>query len=142
MASQISFGPEEVLMNNMQFAGLVDFSIEHAERSVAAQNRSILDRMKALRELCWPGRGIDIAEDIPLIDDQKFWCEQFFDLARAIFDRSIGDHTHSFWQAGYIHRAMGVAYLFQRAVRTVDERWSPDCLDYREFDRVVNRIER
>lgn len=140
MASQISFGSEEVLLNNMQFAGLVDFAIEHAERSIAEQDLPIVDRMKTLREVCWPGRGIDIAEDIPLIDDRKFWCEQFFDVARAIFDRSIGDHTHSFWQAGYIHRAMGVAYLLQQAVRTVDEKWTPDCLDYREFDRIVNGI--
>ena len=87
----------------------------------------------------WPGRGIQIEDDFPDIEEQKFWARVFLDTAREIFDRRIGIHEHSFWQAQCIWQAYGAGQLFVDAVRDTDRRWLPDCRDYREFDLVVNK---
>jgi hypothetical protein len=143
MASQIKFKVEFVLVNNMQFARLIDFGIEIADQTATTEERPFVERMKKMRdESFWPGRGIDIAEDFPTIPERKFWSRVFFDASRAIFDRRVGVHEHSFWQAQSIHQAHATALLFESAVRNVEPRRAADTLDRREFDRVVNGIKR
>jgi hypothetical protein len=98
MACMIIFKEQSVHLNNMQFAGLIDFGIEIAERLSKAEDRLFIDHMKKMRnEVFFPGRGILIAEDFPALDEQKFWSCMFYEVSRAIFDKKIGVHVHSFW---------------------------------------------
>jgi hypothetical protein len=142
MACQITFKEQFVQVNNMQFARLIDFGIELGEQAAEDGERPFVERMKKMRDECFfPGRGIDIDEDFPEISERKFWSRIFFDLSRAIFDRKVGLHDHSFWQAQAIHQAHAAGLIFEYAVRDNEPRWSADTLDRREFDKVVNRIE-
>lgn len=141
MASQIAYKDKEVPTNNMQFSSLIDFVIQVGRMTArdAAEERYV-DRMSQLQETeFWPGRGIQIEEDFPNVEEQKFWARVFLDTAREIFDRRIGSHEHSFWQAQCIWQAYGAGKLFVAAVRDTDRRWLPDARDYREFDLVVNK---
>lgn len=65
----------------------------------------------------------------------------FYDTSRAIFDRKIGVHDYSFWQAQAIHQAHATGLLFEYSVRESEPRWSAETIDRREFDRIVNGIE-
>ena len=142
MACQIAFKKEIVLVNNMQFARLIDFGIEIAEQTAIGDELPIVERMKRMRDECfWPGRGIDIVEDFPGLQERRFWSRVFLDASRAIFDRRIGAHEHSFWQAQAIHQAHATGLLFEHAVRDIEPGWSADTLDRRQFDKVVNRTE-
>jgi hypothetical protein len=142
MTCEITFKDHSVELNNRQFANLIDFAIAIGERS-AASGGPYVDRMKKMRdEFFWPGRGIAIEEDFPDISERKFWSCVFFDASRAIFDRTVGVHEHSFWQARAIHQAHSAGLLFELAVRDTEREWSADTIDRREFDRVVNGIER
>ena len=142
MACRITFKEQFVRLNNMQFARLIDFAIQVAERTGRPEDAPFIERMKRLNnEVFWPGRGINIPADFPDRTEQKFWCRVLFDTSRAIFDRQIGKHEHSFWQAQAIHQAHATALLFQEVVRESEPQWSADTLDHREFDRVVNRKE-
>lgn len=139
MACEIEFKDRTVRLNNRQFSTLIAFAIEIAECTVAGGESVYLDRMKELNHSCfWPGRGIDIQEDFPDLDERKFWSRVFLDTARAIFDRSIGHHDHSFWQVQAIYQAHGTGLLFEYAVRESERQWSADSIDRREFSRVVN----
>jgi hypothetical protein len=140
MACQITFKELFVQLNNMQFGRLIDFGIQIAERTARPEDAPFIERMKRLnKEEFWPGRGFDILTDFPDRTEQKFWCRVFFDTSRAIFDRQVGKHEHSFWQAQAIHQAHATALLFQEAVREGELQWSADTMDCREFDRVVNQ---
>ncbi len=139
MACQITFKRQWVQLNNRQFSRLIDFAIEIAERTATPDDVAFVERMKKLNDECfWPGRGIEIEEDFPDITERKFWCRVFFDTSRAVFDRTIGLHEHSFWQAQAIHQAHGTGLLFEYAVRDTESRWSADTIDRREFDEIVN----
>jgi len=135
MACTITFKQGFVQLNNMQFNRLVDFGIQIAERTARPQEAPFVERMKRLKnEEFWPGRGIDILADFPDRAEQKFWSRVFFDTSRAIFDRRVGQHEHSFWQAQAIHQAHATAILFQEVVRESEPQWSADTLDGSEFD--------
>ncbi len=139
MASQIAYRDREVLVNNRQFSNLVDFAIETAEKSAGEDAAAWTERMKKLRDVeFWPGRGIDIEEDFPDVEERKFWARVLYDTARGIFTRSTGHHEHEFWQAQAIHQAYASAILFQDSVREVEPRWSAESIDRIEFDEVVN----
>ena len=143
MACAISFKQEVVQLNNMQFARLIDFGIEIAERTVSSEERQFVEHMKKMRdESFFPGRGISVEQDFSSVGEQKFWSRIFFEVSRAIFDRKIGVHDHRFWQAQAIHQAHAAGLLFEDAVRAVEPRWFADTLDRREFDKYVNGIER
>jgi hypothetical protein len=143
MACQIIFKTSFVQLNNMQFDRLINFGIEIAERSACADERPFVERMKKLRnEYFFPGCGIEISRDFPEIVERKFWSRIFFDTSRAIFDRKVGIHEHSFWQAQSIHQSYATGLLFEEAVRDFEPQWSADTLDRREFDKVVNGISR
>ena len=143
MACQITFRAGFVQFNNMQFARLIDFGIEIAEQVASGDEQPFVERMRKMREECfWPGRGIDIVEDFPQVPERKFWSRIFFDAARAIFDRRIGIHEHSFWQAQAIHQAHATGLLFEHAVREVEPSWSAETLDRRQFDKIVNGKDR
>jgi hypothetical protein len=141
MASQIAYKDNEVLTNNMQFSSLIDFVVQIGrETAKTTEEIHFVDRMIHLRDNeFWPGRGIQIEEDFPDLGEQKFWARVFLDTARAIFDRRIGIHEHSFWQAQRIHQAYGSGQLFVQAVRDTERSWLPDSIDYKEFDIVVNQ---
>ena len=142
MACQITFKDRWVQLNNRQFGNLVEFAIEVAEASVADSETANVDRMKEMRdERFWPGRGIEIEEDFPDTSERKFWSRVFFDTARAIFERGVGLHEHTYWQAQAIHQAYTTGLLFEFAVRDSEPGWSADTIDRREFDKVVNGIE-
>jgi len=116
--------------------------IEIAERSASSEERPFVERMKKLRdEHFWPGRGIDIMEDFPVIAEQKFWSRVFLDTSRAIFDRKVGVHQHSFWQAQSIHQAYSTGFLFEKSVKNTEPTWYANTVDRREFNKVVNGIE-
>jgi hypothetical protein len=143
MACEIAFKDRTVQLNNRQFARLIDFAIEIAERTATSNDVPYVERMKKLNNDCfWPGRGIDIEKDFPGVAERKFWSRVLFDTSRAIFDRTVGLHEHSFWQAQAIHQAHGAGLLFECAVRDVEPRWSADTIDRREFDEVINGTKR
>src|SRR4051794_31163 len=100
MACQITFQGRSVQLNNRQFSRLIEFAIEVAGRAASPDDVPFIERMKKLNDECfWPGRGIAIEADFPDTAERKFWCRVFFDTSRAIFDRTVGLHKHSFWQA-------------------------------------------
>jgi len=142
MACQITFKDHWVQLNNRQFSNLIAFAIEVAQASVVDSEVVYVDRMKRMRDEClWPGRGIEIEEDFPDIPERKFWSRIFLDTSRAIFEREVGSHEHTYWQAQAIHQAHSTGLLFECAVRDSEPRWSADTIDRREFERVVNGIE-
>jgi hypothetical protein len=98
--------------------------------------------MKTLYNDCfWPGRGSDITKDFPEVAERKFWSRIFHDTARAVFDRRVGNHEHSFWQAQAIHQAHAAGLLVGQAVRVTEPDWTADTLDRREFEKFVNGID-
>lgn len=140
MACQITFQDRCVQLNNAQFSRLIDWAILIAERTAADSELVFVVRMKQLRDECfWPGRGIDVEEDFPELPELNFWCRVFYETSRAIFDRTVGNHDHSFWQAQAIHQTYSTGQLFEYAVRASEPRWSADTTDRREFDNFVNR---
>ena len=137
MACRIVCGEQFVPLNNAQFSLLIDLAIEVGRGSSKDTGESqFVDRMIQMRdETFWPGRGIDLERDFPVLEEQKFWARVFLDTARAIFERRVGRHDQAFWQAQCIWQAYGTGILFQNAVRLKEPAWRADSIDNTEFDR-------
>ncbi len=144
MACEITYKDQCISLNNRQFSSLIDFVIDVGHRTAStASEHGFVDRVTTMKEeVFWPGRGIDIEDDFPNISERKFWAQVFLDTARHIFDREIGCHDHSFWQAQRIWQAYGTGQLFIDAVCDTEYGWLPNSIDYCEFDNVVNGIDR
>ncbi len=140
MACRIVYQQQHVPLNNVQFAQLIELAVEVGRGSCKdAREREFVARMLRMRdETFWPGRGIDIEKDFPELEEQKFWARVLLDTARAVFDRRVGVHDHTYWQAQCIWQAYGAGMLFQDAVRGTESRWCADSVDHLEFDRVLN----
>jgi hypothetical protein len=85
---------------------------------------------KLIAEQFWPGRYVEIETDFPDVAERRFWSRVFYGTARRVFDRKIGNHEHSFWQAQLIWQAYGMGHLFQEAVRSTEPRWMPHSIDH------------
>ena len=141
MACVIHYKDQNVLANNMQFSSLIEFAIEAGQKTATeGEECRIVGRMIDLRDReFFPGRDLDIEADFPDLNERKFWARIFLNTAREIFDRKVGVHDHSFWQAQRIYQAYGTGLLFEQAARSQEARWVADSIDHREFDRVINR---
>ena len=134
MACQIRFKERFVPLNNRQFDRMIEFGIQIAEQTARPEERPFVERMKRMdAESFFPGRDMDIGEDFKEVGERRFWSRVFLDTARAIFDRRIGIHEYSFWQAHAIHQAYAIGLLFQHSVREVDSQWCADTLDHRQW---------
>ncbi|MEL7082919.1 MAG: hypothetical protein AAGM36_00315 [Cyanobacteria bacterium J06597_1] len=136
MACQITFQDRWVQLNNKQFRSLMSFALDVAESHTGSDEQVHIDRMKRLSQECWPGRGIEIERDFPDLPERKFWSRIFLDTSRAIFERSIGIHEHTFWQARTIYLAYSTGLLFESAVQQSEPGWHAETADRQEFQRV------
>lgn len=106
MASAVYYRETQVLLNNMQFSGMVAFALEvGAETAQSPQEQSFVAEFKKKSEGFWPGINLDLTEDFPFPAERKFWARCFHDVARRIFIRKLGKHEVDFWQATAIHQA-------------------------------------
>jgi len=143
MAHRITFGSEEVRVNNLHFARLFGFAVSVGEGScrTPADREHVARMKKRVDEEFWPGRDLELETDFPELDERKFWSRVFYDTARAIFERTLGIHDHLFWQAQSISQAFELGHLFEDAVRSVEPQWMALSVDRIEFERVVNKRE-
>lgn len=134
MACSIIFKAESVSFSNMQFSRLLDFGIQVARGTGTAADQRFIDRLSEMQGgYFWPGRGVDILEDFPELEERKFWSRVFFDVSRAIFDRTVGFHERQCWQARGIHKAHGTAMLFESSVRDEQAKWYAESRDRLEM---------
>ncbi len=104
MACEIAFKAHEIPYNNMQFSSMMEFVTEVGEKMASGEESSMVARVKKMiEEEFWSGRGIQIEDDFPNIEEQKFWARVFYDTAREIFERNIGVHDYLFWQSQRIY---------------------------------------
>ena len=122
------FGVSNLLFNRLHGLGL-----EIAERIATADERQFVEVIKD--RVYWPGRDVDITEDYPTLDEQKFWCRVYFELSRAIFERLVGEHEHQFWQANTIYLSYKLGLLFREAVYDAEKNWYPKTTDGQEQAR-------
>ncbi|QDT88402.1 hypothetical protein [Gimesia algae] len=139
MACKISFKDRSVQMNNRQFSNLLALTLEYAQNAASSDEKDHVVRMAYLHENeFWPGRGVQLEEDFPETNERKFWSKMLFDTARAVFNREVGNHDHSYWQVQAIHQIYSTGLLFEHAVQQIEPKWYADTLDRAEFNQVVN----
>ena len=139
MAVNINYKTNNLGMSNRAFGILVEYGIEVAKQGATPEELQFIDTMRHRHAQLF---YLDIAKDMPSVAEQKFWSRVFFDTARAIFERNVGSHEHSYWQAQAIYIAYSAAKFFQAVVQDGERGWEPTTIDTRDFDRIVNKIER
>lgn len=136
MAVCISYRNYEQLANNWQFPTLIEFAIETATSLSCPKERPAIERMQLWWDKeYWPGRDMNIESDFPDEAERKLWSRIFYEVARSIFTRSIGDHEHDFWQAQRISQAYRVGWIFEQAAREFDPGWSAVTTDRTLFEK-------
>jgi hypothetical protein len=105
--------------------GLIEFAIDTARSyedatSNPEETRRITDWYE---EQFFDGMLIDIAELFPDIASRRFWCRAFFDAARRVFRRELGNQDVSFWQTEYICNAVIVGRLLLQAAEDIEPKW-------------------
>jgi len=142
MASFIYFKENEIVFNNSQFRNTITFVSEVARKMATESEIEYVEKMENNVENYWPGMSFDIETDFPELNEKKFWTKIFYETAREIFERKIGIQDYYFWQTQRIYQIYGTGNVFEKAVREIEPRWTPDIRDYLEFDEwTKNRNE-
>lgn len=131
--SSSPYNPGHLHVQNREARGLIEFAIETAQSyEEAASNAEEIRRIADwYGGQFWDGMGIDVAELFPDIVARRFWCRVFFDLARRVFRREMGNRDVNFWQTKYICNAIIVGRMLLQAAKDIDPKWKgPMPLDW------------
>lgn len=75
--------------------------------------------------------GIDLGELFPNIESRRFWCRVFFDVARRIFRRELGNRDVGFWQTSCICDAITIGRMLLQAAKDIEPKWKgPIAMDW------------
>jgi hypothetical protein len=127
------YNPGHLHVQNREARGLIEFAIDTARAyEEASSDAGEIRRISAWYEnQFWDGMGVDVAELFPDIASRRFWCRVFFDVARRVFRRELGNRDVCFWQANYIGNAVIVGRMLLQAAKDVDPKWEgPVPLDW------------
>ena len=143
MASDISIGEQYLWVSNRRLGSLVSFALEvAADDATTDDEKSYVAKLKNWDDKeHYPGCGFDLHERFPTVGEKKFWSRCFFNVARRIFRREIGNQDIEFWQSGAIGDAYVAARMLTSAVqRETDTSWHPDSKDKADAQEYYNRI--
>lgn len=141
VASDISLGDQFVCVSNHRFTSLIEFALDvggHAARTEV--ERGYIRSLIAFQQQGFPGIGLDLADQFPTIAEKKFWAGVFFDVARLVFLRKLGNQKVTSWQATLIGDAYIVARMLTRAVQLEELAWHPDTGDAAEAAAWRSRV--
>jgi hypothetical protein len=125
--------PGRLHVPNREARGLIEFAIDTARSyEDATSNDEEIWRIDDWYEKqFYDGMIIDIAELAPDVASRRFWCRAFFDVARRVFRRELGNREVSFWHIRYICNAVIVGRMLLQAARDIDPKWEgPMPLDW------------
>lgn len=119
------YNPGCLHIQNREARGLIEFAIDTARSyGEAASDAGEIKRISDwYGDQFWDGMAIDVATLFPDIGSRRFWCRVFFDLARRVFRRELGNSDVSFWQAKYIGNAVIVGRMLLQAAKDLDAKW-------------------
>lgn len=141
MASEISLDDQFVCVSNHRFASLLEFAAEvggHAARDDV--ERGYVRTLLAFHQQGFPGIDLDLAAQFPTLAEKKFWAGVFFDVARLVFLRKLGNQKVTSWQATLIGDAYIIARMLTRAVQLDELAWHPDTGDAAEAAAWRSRL--
>lgn len=143
MASDISIGEQYLSVANRRLSSLITFVLEVAADAAATeQEKGYVAKLKHWDEKeQWPGCGFALHERFPTVDEKKFWSRCFFNVARSIFRREIGNQDSQFWQCAAIGDAYVTARMLTSAVqKDTGTSWHPDTDDNADAQAYYDRI--
>ena len=127
------YNPGHLRIQNREARGLIEFAIDTARSyEVAASDDAEIRRVSDWYEAeFWDGMQVNFAELFPDIASRRFWCRAFFDTARRVFRRELGNRDVSFWQARYLCNAGILGRMLLQAAKDIDPEWTgPMPLDW------------
>ena len=120
MASDICFKGQFFWVANRRLSTLIAFALEVGQQKAATREETELVarlRRKRKPKSLFPGCGFDLNERFPTLASKKFWASVFYDVARKIFLRQLGNQEIDFWQASAIGDAYLIARMLTHAIR-------------------------
>ena len=110
--SHSPYNPGHLHIPNREARGIIEFAIDTARSYGEATSKAeeVQRIAEWYEEQFFDGMGIDVAELFPDVASRRFWCRVFFDVARRVFRRELGNRDVSFWQTKYLQRGDCRAY--------------------------------
>jgi hypothetical protein len=138
------YNPGHLHVQNREARGLIKFAIDTARSYEDATNNAELIRY--IDYLYYDYNcylmDINVAELFPDITSRRFWCRVFFDVARRVFRRELGNRDASFWQTKYICNAVVVGRMLLQAAKDINPKWEgPVPLDWADEEAWYERCQ-
>ena len=144
MASCVSYNDQFVWMANRRFDAMIEFLLTVATESAGtSEERAMVEKLREASRAFFPGYDLHLEREFPTVEERKFWARCFYNLARAIFLRKVGNQETDFWQSSAIADAYVIARFLTQAVREVEQSWYPatdDALRSEEFYGKLSNI--
>jgi hypothetical protein len=126
LASDISLKDQFLWVSNNRLFSHVAFAVQvGGETARSDEERGWVEKLRQFEKNAWPGIGFDLDERFPGVEEKKFWARVFYDVARRIFLRQLGNQNVTFWQTSAIGDAYVTARMLTRAVQEVENAWYP-----------------
>jgi|SRR5580704_16159773 hypothetical protein len=134
MASEIYHGNQSHQVSNGRFGSLMEFGLQVADETARSEEeRRWVERFRVFKERAFAGIGLDLNEQFPEVNEKQFWARVYFDVARRIFLRQIGNQKITYWQSSAIGDAYVIARMLCRVLQDAGEKpWPLDTEDERE----------
>ena len=119
MSSDISYKTEVLWVSNQRFRTLIEFALDVGEKSARSLEEVAFVRLLADDDetALFNGCSFNLDERFQGVAAKKFWAAVFFDVARRIFLRQVGNQDIDSWQPSVICDAHLVGRMLDRAVR-------------------------
>lgn len=120
---------------------MVEFLLVIATESAKTPDeRAMIERFRETSHAFFPGYDLHIEREFPTLDERKFWARCFYNLARAIFLRKVGNQQTDFWQSSAIADAFVIARFLTQAVREVEHSWYPPTDDWLRSEEFYGKL--
>ncbi len=125
LASDISYKEQYFWVANRRLSTLIAFALEVGQQKAATREETELVAClrKEEHETLFPGCSFDLSERFPTLASKKFWARIFYDVARRIFLRQLGNQEIDCWQASAIGDAYLIARMLTHAIRDEEPNW-------------------
>jgi hypothetical protein len=100
MASEIHHGNQSHQVSNGRFSSLMEFGLQVADETARSEEeRRWIERFRVFKERAFAGIGLDLNDQFPEVNEKRFWARVYFDVARRIFLRQLGNQEISLGRA-------------------------------------------
>jgi hypothetical protein len=127
MTCVFSRGNDCIVVANRRFRSLMAFGLEVGEALAVtdSEKEMVRDLLEKEKEF-YGGYNFDLLLEFPSVEQNKFWVKVYYEVARRVFLRTIGNQDVDYWQSSLIGDCWFLIRMMMESVHDKEPDWLPE----------------